>query len=88
MTIPAGSMRQREKREFVFEGKINGTDVKMAILRCRMSKAKEKGKPSNDYLFIVEGKGHILSGIANPVTVGLGIGDDEGSTSIRADIDK
>jgi 6-phosphogluconolactonase len=87
LTIPAGSMRQRGKEEFVFEGKINGTDVKMAILRWDV-KGQGKGKPSNDYLFVVEGKGRILSGITNPVTIGVGIGDDEGSTSVTADIDR
>jgi 6-phosphogluconolactonase len=87
LTIPAGSLRQREKHDFVFEGKSNGTELKMAILQ-RDGKGHGKGNPSNDYLFIVEGKGHILSGIANPVTVGLGIGDDEGSTTVTADIDK
>ena len=87
LTIPAGSLRQREKQEFVFEGKINGTDLKMAILQWN-GKGQGKGNQSSDYLFIVEGKGHILSGVANPVTVGLGIGDDEGSTTVTADIDK
>jgi hypothetical protein len=93
LTIPAGSFRQRGKEEFVYEGEIDGTDLRLAILRWKdKDKDKDKGKgqvkPSNDYLFTVEGKGHILSGIANPVTIGLGIGDDEGSTTVKADIDK
>ncbi|HEY2647376.1 MAG TPA: beta-propeller fold lactonase family protein, partial [Candidatus Acidoferrales bacterium] len=89
LTIPAGSFRQRGKEEFVYEGEIDGTDLRLAILRWKdKDKGKGQVKPSNDYLFTVEGKGHILSGIANPVTIGLGIGDDEGSTTVKADIDK
>jgi hypothetical protein len=50
----------------------------------------DNGKPKDtkDYLFTAEGKGHILSGVVNPVTIGLTIGDDEGSTTVKADIDR
>jgi 6-phosphogluconolactonase (cycloisomerase 2 family) len=49
---------------------------------------KEKHKDSRDFLFTAQGKGHILSGVVNPVTVGLTIGDNEGSTTVKADIDR
>jgi hypothetical protein len=49
---------------------------------------KEKLKDTKDYLFTAVGKGHILSGVVNPVAVGLTIGDDEGSTTVKADIDR
>lgn len=76
--IPAGSFKERGRHEFVYEGRIDDVEVKMVIF----------GIFGNDYFFGAEGKGDILSGIANPVTVGLAIGDDEGSATVKADIDK
>jgi hypothetical protein len=45
-------------------------------------------KEGNDYLFTAVGKGDFPAPFVNPVTVGLTIGDDEGSATVRADIDK
>ena len=73
-TIPAGSFTQKKGR-FTFEGVINGVRLE-AVLRSLVL--------GNDYEFKVEGKGADLTGTVNPVTVGLTIGDDSGSTAIRA----
>jgi hypothetical protein len=78
VTIPANSFREHGKREFSFDGWINDVSVR---IRIEQTKGKE-------YLFTAEGKGNILKGIKNPVTVGLVIGDDEGSATVKADIDK
>ncbi len=92
-TIPAGSFKEEGEHTFKFEGKINDVDLKITIQRIdgkRDDGKHDDGKhvEGNDYLFTAEGKGNILSGIVNPVTVGLTIGDDEGSTMLKADIDK
>jgi 6-phosphogluconolactonase len=92
-TIPAGSFKEEGEHTFKFEGKINDVDLKITIQRIdgkRNDGKHDDGKhvEGNDYLFTAEGKGNILSGIVNPVTVGLTIGDDEGSTMLKADIDK
>ena len=91
VTIPAGSFKQRgkhdsdsddhkdrKKLQFEFAGEINGVDVRIGIYQAK----------GNEYLFTAEGRGHILQGITNPVTVGLTIGEYEGSASVKADIDK
>jgi 6-phosphogluconolactonase len=85
VSIPAGSFNQkgrrdrdRKKNEFKFDGEINNVDLRIQIIRVK----------GDDYLFTSEGRGHILQGIKNPVTVGLTIGDDEGSTTVKADIDR
>jgi 6-phosphogluconolactonase len=96
-TIPAGSFREERRHEFEmerkgeregkgeeekrrafdFEGYVNGVDLEVTIYHVG----------GNRFLFAAKGKGHILTGIVNPVTVGLTIGDDEGSTTVSADID-
>jgi len=95
-TIPAGSFKEEGKHTFKFHGWINDADLKITIDQVDRHdhmdrKDHDKGKDhdeGNDYLFTAEGKGHILSGVSNPVAVGLTIGDDEGSTTVKADIDK
>jgi 6-phosphogluconolactonase (cycloisomerase 2 family) len=95
-TIPAGSFKQRGKHEFEFRGQMNDADLRIIIERAdrddrwdRKDHDKRKGPDEGkEYLFTAEGKGHILAGVANPVTVGLTIGDDEGSTTVKADIDR
>jgi len=72
--IPAGSFTLHKGR-FTFEGVINGVGLE-AVLRSLTL--------GNDYEFKVEGKGADLTGTANPVTVGLTIGDDSGSTTVTA----
>jgi 6-phosphogluconolactonase len=96
VTIPAGSFREEGKHTFKFHGWINDVDLKITIDQVdrhdhmdRKDHDKRKDHDEgNDYLFTAEGRGHILSGVSNPVAVGLTIGDDEGSTTVNADIDK
>jgi 6-phosphogluconolactonase len=94
-TIPAGSLQVKHRRDdreeelsedsagnerrrtFQYEGHLNGVDLGVTITHVRR----------NRFRFTAGGKGHILAGITNPVTVGLTIGDDEGSTTVDADID-
>jgi Beta-propeller repeat len=73
-TIPADSFTLKKGR-FTYEGVINGVRLE-AVLRSLTL--------GNDYEFKVEGKGADLTGTVNPVTVGLTIGDDSGSTTITA----
>jgi hypothetical protein len=76
-TIPAGSFGKRWSGASEYEGYLNGVDLEVGIYHIR----------DNRFWFTAEGKGQILSGIANPVTVGLTIGEDEGSKAVTADID-
>ena len=78
VTLPAGSFRERGRHQFEYDGRINDVEVRIHIYET-------KGK---DHLFTAEAKGNILKGIKNPVAVGLTIGDDEGSVTVKADIDK
>jgi Lactonase, 7-bladed beta-propeller len=74
ITIPAGSFKKNRAGGFTFSGVISGTRLSMAIWPTG------KGK----YIFAALGTGANLAGTANPVTVGLTIGDDTGSASITA----
>jgi 6-phosphogluconolactonase len=97
-TIPAGSFWKEGRQEFEFEGWINDVELRITIhhveerrdeRRDHAAKHNEEThKDTKDFLFTAQGKGHILAGVVNPVTVGLTIGDDEGSTTVKADIDK
>jgi hypothetical protein len=71
-TIPAGAFRPEGKRSFEFEGVVSGIALEVKI--------RSRGRG----LFEVkaEGKGANLSGTANPVTVGLAVGDDAGSVLV------
>jgi hypothetical protein len=73
-TIPAGSFKQDKKGRFTFEGTINGVSLEVTMTPRR----------KNAYEFKAEGKHADLTGIANPVTVTLTIGNDSGSTPVRA----
>lgn len=70
--------RDRKEHEFEFKGEIDGVDLTIRIDRMK----------KNEYIFTAEGRGDILQGIKNPVTVGLTIGNYAGSTSVKADIDR
>jgi hypothetical protein len=72
-TIPAGSFKSFGNG-FTLFGVVNGVSLAMAI--------EPFGKGS--YIFAVLGKGGSLAGTANPVRVGLTIGDDAGSAGIKA----
>jgi hypothetical protein len=78
-TIPAGSFEGKKFGPFEFHGTIDGVNLHVVI---RPTGAKR-------YAFEAEARHHAnVSGIMNPVPVTLTIGDDSGTTSIKADIDK
>ena len=74
-TIPAGSFTLK-KGKFTFEGVINGVTLEAMIRPLILG---------NDYQFTAEGRGVDLTGTVNPVTIGLTIGNDSGSTTVRAE---
>ena len=73
-TIPAGSFKIKKGR-FTFEGIINGVSLEAQITPLGGS----------TFAFKAEGQGADLTGTVNPVTVGLTIGDDGGSTTVTAE---
>ena len=75
-TIPAGSFKQdkNKKGRFKFEGTINGVKVEASI----------RPLGGSAFEFKAEGKRAELTGLANPVTVKLTIGDDGGSAIVTA----
>jgi 6-phosphogluconolactonase (cycloisomerase 2 family) len=74
VTIPPGSFKQIPYGRFAFEGVINGVRLEVQILPLG----------NNIFTFKAEGKGVNLTGLTNPVTVVLTIGDDTGSTAVAA----
>jgi hypothetical protein len=74
--IPPGSFTKQKNGQFTFDGTLN--DV---ALEVRISPSGGKS-----FAFQAKGKGADLTGIANPVAVGLTIGDDSGTTTITAQI--
>jgi len=73
-TIPAGSFLKDKQSRFEFKGTINGVNVQAKITQLG-------GK---QFRCEVQGEHADLTGFANPVTVTLTIGDDSGSTTVRA----
>jgi hypothetical protein len=73
-TIPAGSFSKDKQRRFEFEGTINGVNVQAKIAQLG----------GNQFKCEVQGEHADLTGLANPVTVTLTIGNDSGSTTVRA----
>jgi YVTN family beta-propeller protein len=76
-TIPAGSFRHHQDKSYTFEGIIDGVGLE----------AKLELTGSLRYTFRAEATGANLRGIANPVQVSLGIGNDAGLTSVEAHFD-
>jgi YVTN family beta-propeller protein len=74
-TIPAGSFTRDNQGRFEFEGTINGVNLRAQITPLGGNLFKGK----------VEGEHADLTGIANPVTVTLTIGNDRGSITVRAE---
>jgi hypothetical protein len=74
VTIPPGSFKQIPHGRFAFEGVINGVSLEVQIVPLG----------NNIFTFKAEGKGINLTGLTNPVTVVLTIGDDTGSTAVAA----
>jgi hypothetical protein len=75
--IPAGSFKKDRSGQFAYQGTINRVNILASI------------RPLRDGLFQLEIEGDRvnLKGVANPVTVGLTIGDDGGSTVVKAKIE-
>lgn len=87
-TIPAGSFHFKPAKpgkhgkpgkpaRFTFEGVINGVAVEVKITPLG----------ANSFEFKTEGQGADLTGTANPVTLGLTIGDDGGSVMVTAEFE-
>ncbi len=74
VTIPAGSFQLNPNGRFAFQGVINGVSMQVQIVPLS----------NNMFTFKAEGTGVDLTGLFNPVTVVLTIGDDFGSTSVTA----
>jgi hypothetical protein len=70
VTLPIGSFTS-EQEGYSFEGVVNGVSLKMQI----------RPLSSRQYSFHASGHGTNFTGIAPPVTVGLTIGDDSGTTA-------
>jgi len=77
VTIPPGSFKKDGSGRSAFQGTIN---------RVRML-ASIRQLSEDTFEFETEGDGVNLKGVANPVTVSLTIGDDDGSTTVRAKIE-
>jgi YVTN family beta-propeller protein len=75
VTFPAGSFKAGPKGTFTFEGTISGVALQIRIAPLG----------GNSYSIQAEGSGANLTGITNPVTVGLTIGRNAGTTSVTAD---
>ena len=75
ITIPAASFKQNRDGTFAFEGIINGVSLQVQIVPLG----------NNFFTFKAQGAGVDLTGLTNPVTVVLTIGNDSGSTSAVAE---
>ena len=73
-TIPAGSFTKDKRGRFTFKGKVDGVKLDATLTPLG----------GQHYAFAAEGRHADLTGIANPVTITLTIGDDSGSTSVTA----
>ena len=74
-TIPPGSFKN-SGRSFGFVGVIGGVSLQALIAPTGTSR----------YAFLAAAQGASLTGTANPVPVMLSIGDDSGTTSVKARI--
>ena len=72
ITIPAGSFTEKGYGKFRFKGTINDAVVRMEI----------KQKADDKIKFKVEAKWVDLTGTANPIDIGLAIGDDLGKATV------
>jgi hypothetical protein len=72
--IPPGSFAKLKDGSFIFDGVIHGVNLQARI------------RPTGTlrYAFAAKAQGADLAGSKNPVQVALTIGDDSGTTSVRA----
>jgi YVTN family beta-propeller protein len=77
-TIPAGSFHGKGSGPFKFHGVIDGVDLDVLI------------KPTGAKRYALEAVARHarLGRVTNPVLVMLGVGDDSGAVSVKADIDQ
>jgi streptogramin lyase len=75
ITIPAGSFTTTGKGAFAFQGTIDGVALQVQVRPVR-----------NRFSVKAQGTGADLTGVANPVTVTLTIGEDSGTTTVIAQI--
>jgi hypothetical protein len=77
VTIPPNSFKKERNGEYVFQGTINRVRFQAFV------------RPKRDGAFELEigGDRVNLRGVANPVTVGLTIGNDAGSAVVKAKIE-
>jgi 6-phosphogluconolactonase len=74
VAIPAGSFIKIPNGRFAFQGGINGVSLQVQVVPLG----------NNIFTFKAEGAGANLTGLTNPVTVVLTIGNDSGSTTTTA----
>lgn len=77
LALPAGSFAPDPHGRIVFEGLSDGVTLEVRIAW------REDGRVELD----LEAEGADLAGIANPVAVSVGIGDDAGTTTVEAEIE-
>ena len=74
VTVPTGSFTKIPNGRFAFQGTISGVSLQVQIVPLG----------NNIFTFKAEGAGANLTGLTNPVTVVLTIGNDSGSTTTTA----
>jgi hypothetical protein len=74
VTIPPGFFKEIARGFFVYQGIINGVDLRVQIVALG----------TNVFALAAESKGVNLSGLTNPVTVVLTVGYNSGSTAVTA----
>jgi hypothetical protein len=77
ITVPEGSFKKDSRGHFSFRGN---------IARVRLLASIRLMRPGT-YQFEMEGDRVNLNGVANPVTVSLTVGDDDGGTTVQAKIE-
>jgi hypothetical protein len=77
ITIPVGSFHRKENGQSVFDGTMNGVDLEFVI----------RPRGGNRFEFSVEGEGAGLSGLRDPLSLTLAIGNDLGTASLKGDKD-
>ena len=75
VTIPSGSFKRTRGGSYRFEGTIGGVALEIHIAAAG----------TNRYTFAAEGRGANLSDTVSPVPIALTIGDDAGTTTLKAD---
>ncbi len=75
VAIPAGSFRSTRAGGYKFAGNVGGADLEIKI----------SPRGGNVFRLTAQGEGADLSGVAEPVSVKLTVGDDGGSTTASSD---